>query len=174
MGDRYRAENAMTDTDERSSASDRDQRYEQYREEFLANESTIYCASYFYFAVAALVAANAWLIEFDESISRVLLAVAGISVWVGIGLRRLDPSARTGAAIISICSIASNWQSVIFHGYFLFHLFSGNGSFVFSDEYRRAVRHTPKTSPKVRWFPVLVTSVFAFLVGWVVVELTDF
>jgi hypothetical protein len=164
----------MNSSEDLIDAAGNEDRFRASRKENLAYESIVHSASYFCFAVAAQGVANAWLNDFASSFTNVLLAAAAISVWAGIGLRRLDPNARTAVAIISICSIAEDWQAIIFHGYFLHILFSSNASFLFSDPYRRAVRHTPDISPELRWLPVLVTVVFVFLTGINVIELAKY
>ena len=103
-----------------------------------------------------------------------LWAVAILQFWVGIGLRRLKPWAKTPTGILSGIGLIGFPVGTLINAYILYLVFSKKGTTVFSDRYKSIIVATPdikyKTSPIVWVFvglvllvlgAILVASLFA-------------
>ncbi|MEQ1903375.1 MAG: hypothetical protein ABL888_04250 [Pirellulaceae bacterium] len=136
---------------------------DKIRQEHLATESAIAAFGWFHLVLAAfqflglflsliltvLIVLNppdefSWLWH----IFRLFMTVC-IGLWhysVGIGLRKLDESARTNGTILNIFNIP------IGVGIWFFMLvWSAKGSVVFSDHYKEVIEQTPQLRRHVTW-----------------------
>jgi hypothetical protein len=73
----------------------------------------------------------------------ILLAFGALQFWVGLGLRKLEPSARIVASVFSVLGLLGIPIGTLISAYFLYLLLSKKGEFVFSPEYARVRAATP-------------------------------
>lgn len=73
----------------------------------------------------------------------IILAIAGLQYWVGMGLRALQSSARVVASIFSVIGLLGIPIGTLINGYFLYLLLGQKGTYVFSEEYARVRAATP-------------------------------
>lgn len=73
----------------------------------------------------------------------VFLAMGSLQLWLGIGVRKLKPYARIGAAILSGIGLIGFPIGTLVSAYFLYLLLSEKGVYVFSDTYKQVIVQTP-------------------------------
>lgn len=95
-----------------------------------------------------------------------ILLYGGLLLWLGIGLRRLRPSARIGSAILAGFGLLGFPIGTIINGYVLYLLLSQKGRTIFTDAYRRVVAETPHVKYRTPiWVWILVGLVLLALFG---------
>jgi len=104
----------------------------------------------------------------------VLLAFGGLQFWVGLGLRKLQPSARIVASIYSVLGLLGIPIGTLISAYFLYLLLSQKGTYVFSEEYARVRAATPHIKYRTSiWVLVIVALlVLVFVIGIVALVAT--
>ncbi len=90
--------------------------------------------------------------------------LAALMFWVGRGVRRLNPSVRTVAAILAGIGLIGFPIGTLINAYVLWLLLSAKGKTVFSEEYRRIVAETPHLRYRTPWWVWVLVAV-AVLVG---------
>lgn len=83
-----------------------------------------------------------------------------VGLWSGLGLRRLRPSARIVAAIISGIGLIAFPIGTLINGYILYLLLSKKGKMVFSDEYKRIIAETPHVRHRTSVIAWIVLALF--------------
>lgn len=103
-----------------------------------------------------------------------LLAIAGLQYWVGMGLRTLQSPARVVAIIFSVIGLLGIPIGTLINGYFLYLLLGQKGTYVFSEEYARVRAATPHIKYKTSiWVLVGVALlVVVFVIGIVALVAT--
>jgi hypothetical protein len=72
-----------------------------------------------------------------------LLGLAAVQIWTGLGLRRLQRWARIPSGILSGLGLLGFPLGTLINGYILYLLFSKKGTMVFSEDYQRVIEETP-------------------------------
>lgn len=96
----------------------------------------------------------------------VYAALAVLMFWLGRGLRRLSPSVRIVAAVLSGIGLIGFPVGTLINGYILWLLLSAKGKTVFSADYRRIIAETPHIQYRTPWWAWLL---LALVIGGVVV-----
>jgi hypothetical protein len=73
----------------------------------------------------------------------VFLVIAGLQIWAGIGVRRLQPWSRIVAGVLSGIGLLGFPLGTAINAYILYLLFSKKGTTIFSDGYKEVIRQTP-------------------------------
>ena len=150
---------------------------ESVRREHLSHEASVRSIGLlFYMAAAIILVAVAPLIFAGHQTtvparigaSLLLLAFVPLYVWIGMGLRRLDPRVRLGATLLAAIGLLSIPIGTLINGYILYLLHSARGKRVFSEEYRAVMAATPhiryRTSRVVIGLAILLVVLLAVLV----------
>lgn len=128
---------------------------EQLRKDHINHEASVKSVGWLYFLGAAALLLMAGFGLFASAsrarpssapeiiLALVLLGLAGLQIWAGIGLRRLSPWARIPSGILSGIGLLGFPLGTLINGYILYLLFSKKGAMVFSEEYRQAIQQTP-------------------------------
>ena len=77
-------------------------------------------------------------------IGSLYLSIGVFQWWVGLGLRKLNPPARTCGIVLSCIGLLAIPLGTLISGYFLYLLASSKGQYVFSPEYTRIRKATPQ------------------------------
>ena len=130
-----------------------DPEYERIRKEHINHEASVKSVGLLYFlgggflAVAGVCYLFALGIsnraEFGAAIGVLFIAVAGVQIWTGIGLRRLKSWARIPAGVLSGLGLLAVPIGTLINGYILYLLFCKKGTMVFSEGYQRVIAETP-------------------------------
>lgn len=100
--------------------------------------------------------------------------LASVGLWLGLGLRRLDPRVRVPVTLLAAIGLLGFPLGTIINLYLLFLLHGEKGKYVFTPAYREIIARTPQLRPKpgiLVWltlgliFLVLVAFAIAFFVG---------
>lgn len=150
----------------------RQARHERYRRDYLKHESAARNSGIFYLALAVDMFGYAVLKFQQEEVALSDFGLGAISFLTGCGLLKLNPTARTGAGIVSFCVIAANWSAALLQCYFLFLLFSEKGAFVFSPSYQLAIRKTRTVKWRVAVIPVVISAFLVLSAGYHFYEIT--
>lgn len=94
----------------------------------------------------------------------IILAIAGLQYWVGMGLRGLQSSARVVAIIFSVIGLLGIPIGTLINGYFLYLLLGQKGTYVFSEEYARVRAATPHIKYKTSIWVLVVVALLVLLV----------
>lgn len=81
----------------------------------------------------------------------VYLGLLWLQIWVGRGLRSLNPKVRTPAIVLSVIGLLGFPIGTIVSAYVLYLLASKKGEFVFSAEYARVREATPEIKYRTSW-----------------------
>lgn len=76
-------------------------------------------------------------------IAVIVVGATWLQIWIGLGLRRLNPSVRTPATVLSVVGLLGVPIGTIISAYVLWLLQSAKGKVVFSNEYQEIIRQTP-------------------------------
>jgi hypothetical protein len=99
-----------------------------------------------------------------------LFALGLLNIFVGIGMRRLQPWARwTETVLVSINLLASLFQinpvALLISGYILYLMVSAKGEMIFSRRYKEVIALTPHIKYKMsRWVKTMLWVLLAFFV----------
>lgn len=99
------------------------------------------------------------------------LALTAGLIYVGKGLRNLQPSVKLPVGILSGVGLIGLPIGTIINGYILYLVFSEKGKIVFSPGYREVIEQTPHIKYKTS---ILVSILIALLVAVVIVGLIAF
>lgn len=124
---------------------------EETRRNYLTHETSVRSVGLLYYLGAAglLLSAIILLVQADhsEALSPLwLLFMAALGVlylWVGRGLRTLQPKVRGIAAGLAALGLLSFPVGTLINGYILYLLLSAKGKMVFSSEYGEVIAATP-------------------------------
>lgn len=146
------------------------------RKAHLSHESSVKSIGVLY-CIGAVVLLAAGIMTFSSDSPRpfavkitwsaILVVLAVLQFWTGIGVRRLQRWARTPAGILSGIGLLGFPIGTLINIYALYLVFSKKGAMVFSDQYRSVIAVTPdikyKTSLIVWVFLGLLVTVLAFI-----------
>lgn len=149
------------------SATDSESRAASTRRQYIDQESLarsigylFYVASTYAVLVAILAVAVFIFEKQDRGIAAVMLGSAACCTltfwWVGRGLLRLNRKARIIATIICTLAIPATLLGSV---YFLWLLYGGDRSYLYSAEYREVCSSTPHIEPRtplVMWILIVV------------------
>lgn len=98
-----------------------------------------------------------------------LLAVAALQCWVGLKLRKLDPTAKIPATVLAALGLFLFPIGTIINLYVLYLLHSGKGKTVFTPEYRAVINVTPQIKYNVSIIVWLFVGLLGllFLIGFI-------
>lgn len=124
---------------------------EHIRREYLSHEASVRSIGTFYYlsALMAILLAIPFVLHLfrgfsDAAVPAVMLfGIAGASIAIGRGLRRLRPWASTPAGILAGLSLLAIPLGTVVGAYFLYLLFSRKGAMIFSPTYQEILRRTP-------------------------------
>jgi hypothetical protein len=159
---------------------------EQVRREHLKHEASIRAVGMLYVLLATILSLSGLLgaiglffsssagaanpaggqVRIAAASASISLGLAAVLFVVGFGLRRLNPSARIAAAVLSGIGLLGFPVGTLINGYILWLLLSRKGKRVFSDEYRRIRAETPHIryrTPVWPWVLVALLIVGLFL-----------
>lgn len=132
-----------------------DTEYERIRKEHIKHEASVKSVGLLYFLGAVVLvlvggvdlfaplgAANRAELMMT-TVGIMFIALAGVQIWAGIGLRQLKPWARIPAGILSGLGLLAVPLGTLINGYILYLLFCKKGSMVFSEPYQRVIAETP-------------------------------
>jgi hypothetical protein len=132
-----------------------DTEYERIRKEHIKHEASVKSVGLLYFlgaAVLALVGGVGLFAPLGASnrgelsmtaVGMMFIAVAGVQVWAGFGLRQLKSWARIPAGILSGLGLLAFPLGTLINGYILYLLFCKKGTMVFSEQYQQVIAETP-------------------------------
>lgn len=92
-----------------------------------------------------------------------LMFLGGFQLWVGLGLRRLLASARTGAILLSVLGLLNFPLGTLINLYVLYLLLSKKGGKVFSADYKRILEETRQFKYRTPIFLWIVIGVIVIL-----------
>jgi hypothetical protein len=93
-----------------------------------------------------------------------LLALSGVQLWAGFGLRKLSRRARIAGIILSVIGLLGIPIGTILSTYFLYLLVSKKGGYIFSDEYKRVIAATPHVHYKTSIVVWVLLGIVVFLI----------
>lgn len=164
---------------------------EQIRREHLKHEASIRLVGTLYVLIASLLSVSGFLnpivllvriaagaantaggeVGSAAAFAAISLGLAAMLFGIGVGLRRLNPSARNIAGALSRVGLIGFPIGTLINGYILWLFRSEKGRRVFSEEYRQIRAETPHIRCRTPvWFWVLV----ALLVGGVALSVAYF
>lgn len=88
-----------------------------------------------------------------------------LMLWLGLGLRRLNPVVRIPASILAGIGLIVFPIGTLISAYFLWLLLSPNGRTVFSADYRQVVAQTPHIKYRIPWWAWVMLSVVKWCRG---------
>jgi len=159
---------------------DQDTEAERIRREHIGHESSIKAVGLLYYLVGGvfvlLAITSLFVARVTDGALVVLffLAIGGIQVAVGWGLRALRPWGRVVGAILSVLGLLGFPIGTLINGYILWLYFSKKGNAIFAPEYKAIIAATPQVkygSSIIVW--ILIALVLAFVVIGVGVFIID-
>lgn len=132
-----------------------DTEYERIRKEHIKHEASVKSVGFLYFlgagflalmgviALLATTGTSANRPEFGMTMGVMFIAVAGVQVWAGFGLRQLKSWARIPAGVLSGLGLLAFPLGTLINGYILYLLFCKKGTMVFSEQYQQVIAETP-------------------------------
>jgi DNA-directed RNA polymerase subunit RPC12/RpoP/disulfide bond formation protein DsbB len=124
---------------------------EQIRKDYIQHEASVKSVGFLYLLGAAVVllAAVGMLLSSrsvgsNALVAILLLGLAAVQIWTGLGLRRLQRWARIPSGILSGLGLLGFPFGTLINGYILYLLFSKKGTMVFSEDYQRVIEETPQ------------------------------
>ena len=143
---------------------------EQIRREHIKHEASVKSVGFLYFLAAAFLILIGGLGVVSPGSGGVLavvfVVIGAVQIWVGVGLRKLKPWARTPTGILSGLGLILFPIGTLINAYVLYLVFSNKGRMVFSEEYQQVIEQTPHIKYK--------TSVLVWIVLIVLVALLVF
>ncbi|MDA8016786.1 MAG: hypothetical protein MPN21_04990 [Thermoanaerobaculia bacterium] len=160
-------------TSQLGGPSDAIEHAESIRRDHLSHEASLRSVGclYYWGGIVALVVAGlsavgaAAMVFLQEPTGEGLLLLAmtvglygfigWLSVWIGRGLRNLDPKIRTILTILMIIGLLGVPMGTLFGSYVLYLLHSAKGKRILTEEYQRIVEQTPDLeyeTPLWLWF----------------------
>ncbi len=104
---------------------------------------------------------------FSVGLGLFYLLLAALSLYLGLGLRRLQPKVRTGVTILSGFGLLGFPLGTLINGYILYLIHSEKGKRVMSAEYQTIIAQTPHVKYSTPlWLIILallIISLFVFL-----------
>jgi hypothetical protein len=139
------------------AALDGDQEYaEQIRRELIKHETSIKSVGFLYlfgatfmviFAISLIAISLLGTGEPSVGLGLGIVAfygvLAALSIYLGIGLRKLSPKIRTGVTILSVIGLLGFPLGTLINAYILYLLHSDKGKRVMSAEYQGIIAQTP-------------------------------
>ena len=156
--------------------ADTDTESERIRKEHIKHEASVKSIGILYFLGAALLGLLSMVFIFvppnstqDRAVSIGVavgfLAVAGLQIWTGIGLRQLRPWARIVSGVLSGIGLLGFPLGTLINAYILYLLFSKKGTLVFSDGYKRVIEQTPQIKYKTSIIVWIFVGLLLLLLG---------
>jgi hypothetical protein len=158
------------------AAADSDQEYaEQTRRELIKHETSIKSVGFLYLFGAVFMVLGAIslislsLLGSDAGMSLGIGVfyglLAAISIYLGIGLRKLSPKVRTGVTILSVIGLLGIPLGTLINAYVLYLLHSEKGKRVMTAEYQAIIAQTPHIKYRTPvWLIVLLVLI---IVGFI-------
>lgn len=114
--------------------------------------------------IIALIGAAQGEMAVNIGIGLAMLAFCALYVWIGRGLRTLNPKVKIPAGVLAGIGLIGFPVGTLINGYILYLLFSQKGTMVFSDDYKQIIADTPdvkyRTSVIVWIFLALLVVLF--------------
>ena len=139
---------------------------EEIRKTYLNHEASVQSIGFLYLIGAVATLVSGILSFFREKnfiegaiIGVFLIALGVLQGWVGLKLRKLDPTSKTPATILACAGLLAFPLGTIINAYILYLLHSAKGKFIFSEDYRAVIAATPHIKYKmsvVIWGLVLI------------------
>ena len=121
---------------------------ERIRQDHIKHEASVKSVGFLYFLSATFLILGGSIGLAGVGDGAILMAIfflglAGVQIWVGLGLRRLKPWARIPTGILSGIGLLGFPLGTLINGYILYLIFSEKGKTVFSADYQRVIQETP-------------------------------
>lgn len=144
---------------------------ERIRQEHIKHEASVKSVGILYFLGSVfMILGGAISLANGDGVSLVVglffVAIGGLQIWVGIGLRRLRPWARIPTGILSGLGLLGFPLGTLINAYILYLIFSQKGKTVFSEEYQRIIEETPHIKYKTSIVVWVLVGLLVALVGF--------
>ncbi len=149
---------------------------ERIRQDHIKHEASVKSVGFLYFLSATFLILGGSFGLAGVGDGAILMAIfflglAGVQIWVGLGLRRLKPWARVPTAILSGFGLLGFPVGTLINAYILYLVLCEKGRMVFSEEYRRVIQVTPHIRYKTSIVVWILLGVLLLLMGFVFVGL---
>lgn len=110
---------------------------------YLLSATIGFLAGALFLFVSFSAAQSEFPVAFGVGMAVFMIALSVFYVWIGRGLRSLNPVVRIPAAVLSALGLLGFPIGTLINGYILYLLLSRKGTMVFSDEYKQIIADTP-------------------------------
>ena len=157
---------------------------EQIRNEFLKHETSVRSVGLLYLVSGWLAAFGTVILllvaviamtsvgeaagnsAFGLGLGLFYAAIAAVSIYIGRGLRRLDPSVRLATTILLVLGLLAVPFGTLINGYFLYLIHGAKGKRVLTPEYQEIVAQTPHIKYKTPLWLILLAILLVALVAF--------
>lgn len=145
---------------------------ERIRQDHIKHEASVKSVGFLYFLTAGflILASVGGLVapgnDAGVLVAAFFLGLAGVQIWVGVGLRRLKPWARIPTGILSGIGLLGFPLGTLINGYILYLVFSEKGKTVFSEDYQRVIQETPHIRYKTSIIVWILLGLLLLLIGF--------